>query len=75
MSRWVSCGLAITTASTLGSATSTRQSAVARAKPNCRAFSAAPCGVVVQIISSEGLSAVSNNAATADMATAWALPM
>jgi hypothetical protein len=63
------------TASTFGSLTSARQSCVERAKPYARALSAAPSGVVVEIISSRGRSAVLNTAPAAAIATECALPI
>lgn len=65
IARCVACGLAITTASTLGSATSSCQSFAARWNPKASLYRSAEASDPAATISSLGLRLVSNTAPTA----------
>ena len=67
--------MVIDTSPTSGSATSARQSSVARAKPSCRAIACARSMGVSQSTASRGASTSPNTRPTAAWASAWHLPM
>ena len=76
MSWWTSFGAVMSTTSTRGSATTSRQSALQRAKPRLRAAASAQAGLTSATISSTGTAGSGpNTMGTFRYATACALPI